>query len=310
MAKSEGDAIIAIEMFWRCKRCQTRCPGMKGSERKSLRCTKCGAEKTDEPWLMPDSPETAPALKGELDKWARAGANWTCAYCKAQSRATSKMCEVCGAARGVKPSPKVPVAEALTWICRTCGGRNEGIPDDQRACRTCAHLPSENAAETTESAPPVSDLPTGSAYRATPEPPAPARPATRPPPLTDDDFLPVRGRTLPENLIWGVLGVLALGLGIWFLIWLFTPNNTTARVRDVWWQRTEVLRERHSYAGEGWRRRAPSSVYSWDHCETRQNGTEDCHPHDCMCHQESDGRARSSSQRSHASEEARNGGAK
>jgi len=63
-----------IEMFWRCKHCQTRCPGMKDAERESLRCTKCGAEKTDEPWIMPDSPETAPALTGELDKKTRARA--------------------------------------------------------------------------------------------------------------------------------------------------------------------------------------------------------------------------------------------
>lgn len=278
-----------IEMFWRCKHCQTRCPGMKGAERESLRCTKCGAEKTDEPWIMPDSPETAPALTGELDKKARAGANWTCAYCKAQSRATAKACEVCGAARGVKPSPRVPDAQAEpTWICRTCGGRNAGVPNDSRVCATCDHLPSENAAETPEPAPQTPLA--GPAYRAAPPPPVepapPKRHAVRPPPLTDDDFLPVRRWSPPEVLIWGVLGVLGLGLVVWFMVWLFTPNDTTARVRDVWWQRTEVLRERHSYAGEGWRRSAPSGVYSWDHCETRQNGTENCHPHDCMCRQE------------------------
>lgn len=276
-----------IEMFWRCKHCQTRCPGMKGAERESLRCTKCGAEKTDEEWIMPDAPETAPALSGEFDKKARAGANWTCPYCKAQSRATARACEVCGALLAVKPSPTVPDAKVEpTWICRTCGGFNRGVPDDSRVCSTCAHLPSENGAEPPEPEP--EPLRAGPAYRT---PPASSKPQAvhppPPPPLTEEDFLPVHKRELPEALIWGVLGVIALGLIVWFMIWLFTPNDTTARVRDVSWQRTEVLRERHSYHGEGWRRRAPSGVYSWDHCETRQNGTEDCHPHDCLCRQES-----------------------
>lgn len=108
-----GGKTWTIEMFWRCKHCQTVCPGMSGNERESLRCTSCGAEKTDEPWLMPDDVEHAPALSGEQDRKARAGANWTCVYCKAQSRTSSKACEVCGAARdkpaeAPRPARKAP----------------------------------------------------------------------------------------------------------------------------------------------------------------------------------------------------------
>lgn len=86
-----------IEMLWDCSHCGTRNPGMTGSERESLRCVRCGAEKTNEPWVMPDSPETAPRLTGVLDERARAGANITCPFCKKESRVTHNRCEVCGA---------------------------------------------------------------------------------------------------------------------------------------------------------------------------------------------------------------------
>lgn len=88
-----------IEMMWDCSHCGTRNPGMSGKERESLKCSNCGTEKTEEPWVMPDSPETAPRLTGELDRLACAAANWTCPFCKGESRSTHNACEVCGATR-------------------------------------------------------------------------------------------------------------------------------------------------------------------------------------------------------------------
>lgn len=90
-----------IEMHWRCSHCRTLNPGMAGTERESLKCSHCGAEKSDEPWVMPDAPETAPRLSGDLDAKARAGANWSCSHCEAESRADHAECEVCGAPRAV-----------------------------------------------------------------------------------------------------------------------------------------------------------------------------------------------------------------
>ena len=49
-----------IEMMWDCAHCGTRSPAMKGKERESLKCSNCGGEKTNEPWVMPDAPHTAP----------------------------------------------------------------------------------------------------------------------------------------------------------------------------------------------------------------------------------------------------------
>ena len=228
-----------IQMHWLCKHCGTRCPGMSGEERESLRCTHCGAEKTDEEWLMPDSPETAPALTGELDQKARAGANWTCTYCKAESRAGAKRCEVCGAERSVE------VASASVIVRRT--------PVPEEAVR--------------------SDGP----YR------APPTPAPWPRLVVDEE------RALPVTPWWKAVfpvvgAVLAIVLVTVFFGWLFTPNEAVAVVAKMTWSRERRLEERHAYEGEGWRKNAPSGVFSWDHCETRQSGMENCHPHRCRCH--------------------------
>ena len=111
-----------IEMLWQCKHCRTINPGVTGAERESLKCSLCGGEKTDEEWLMPDSPETAPELSGDADAKARAGENWACLFCGAESRAVRSSCEVCGAKRGsdapdrsdrneaVDPTPREPIA--------------------------------------------------------------------------------------------------------------------------------------------------------------------------------------------------------
>lgn len=90
--------------------------------------------------------------------------------------------------------------------------------------------------------------------------------------------------TLDSELVFKViLGVGGAALFVWLLVWLFTPNTTVVSVGTMTWNREKVLQERHSYAGEGWRSQAPGEVYSWDHCETRQNGTENCNPHECDC---------------------------
>ena len=68
-------------------------------------------------------------------------------------------------------------------------------------------------------------------------------------------------------------------------VWLFQPQRATVRVSRMHWARVVVLEEQHDYTGEGWRDLAPSEVYVWDHCASRQRGLVDCHPHDCRCRQ-------------------------
>lgn len=80
-------------------------------------------------------------------------------------------------------------------------------------------------------------------------------------------------------------GALGVGLLIWLVVWLVTPRETDVHVRDMHWTRSEVLQERHDYAGEGWQDREPGGVFE-ETCSPRQRGTHDCNPHDCRCHPE------------------------
>ena len=247
-------------MMWDCSHCGTRNPGMKGKERESLKCSTCGGEKTDEPWVMPDAPHTAPHLTGELDRKARAGANWACAFCKGESRAGRTLCEVCGAPRdGAK------------------------VSEPASAPVTPKHTPAPMKPKT-------SPVPVATKPVVGTSPKAPTSPKATYPyrePLVVEDDVPVPPSwlsTIDSELVFKViLGVGGAVLLVWLLVWLFTPNTTVVNVDTMTWSREKVLQERHSYAGEGWRSQAPSEVYSWDHCETRQNGTENCHPHDCNC---------------------------
>ncbi len=239
-------------MTWRCKHCQSVNPGMSGKERESLRCMTCGAEKSTEPWIMPDAPERAPALTGRLDAMARRGPNWRCAYCKAESRAGHPLCEACGA-------PRDPALH---------GAAAAGLAERQRQRRAAEHVVTP---EVVREKPEVREAPQATASA------RPAPPAT----LDDDDFLPMtttRTWLVPLAAAFSVVGIIV------FLLWLFADHDTTARVGAMQWRRSATLMERHDKQGEGWRESAPGEVYEWTACETRQSGTEDCHPHDCHCH--------------------------
>ncbi len=101
-----------IEMVWRCKHCKTVCPGVSGKEDESLKCTHCGAQKSDEPWLMPDDIAAAPAITDAIQlAFARAGANWRCEYCGCEERNLHGQCSVCAAR---KPSPPATAVGEVT----------------------------------------------------------------------------------------------------------------------------------------------------------------------------------------------------
>ena len=264
-----------IEMFWDCRYCGTRCPGMQGKERGSLRCTHCGAEKADEPWLMPDAPETAPHLTEEYDRKAKLGPNWACQYCNdhTENRADKTVCDGCGA-----PRYKVDYSQDDKPVDAPVAS-----PHVQDAPRDIPLSPGEviltPPVDCTLQTPNLSHTPIEDTHDHRPSP-------------SERSFSygmsfggEVEKTGINTELVFKIIlgvGVAALTIGL--LVWLFTPNTTTAHVTTMTWSRTQVLEERHSYAGEGWQRQAPPLVYSWDHCETRQDGTERCHPHDCNCH--------------------------
>lgn len=102
-----------IEMVWRCKHCKTVCPGVSGNEDESLKCVHCGAQKSDEPWLMPDDIGAAPAITDARQlAFARAGANWRCEYCGCEERNLHGECSVCAAQKPQQPVVTAAKAES------------------------------------------------------------------------------------------------------------------------------------------------------------------------------------------------------
>ena len=107
------DETFTIEMFWKCRFCGTKCPGLQGKEDESFKCTQCGAQKADEPWLMPDDIESAPVITdAKLLTYANAGPNWRCHSCGNDERTQHDVCSVCGEDRNGKQANSAPTAVA------------------------------------------------------------------------------------------------------------------------------------------------------------------------------------------------------
>jgi len=262
-----------IEMKWRCSHCHMLNAGMSGRERDSLQCTHCGSDKkASDEWVMPDNATSAPHLTGELDRKARLGPNWHCSYCGASSRADKRECEICGARRvgtnPTDPTPRKPNERA----------RTPSVTPPKVTAPASPLLGIDWSETKIEHAPlpePLDHEMVGHTFRT-----APVREPV-PPPSTVKKWWETQDS---EAWFKGILIVGSIILAICLLYWLLVPNETTARVTVMAWSRSRDLQKRHSYAGEGWRSQAPGSVYSWNHCETRQNGTHDCNPHSCNCH--------------------------
>lgn len=248
-----------IEMFWKCKCCNTICPGITGNERESLKCTHCGNEKTDEEWIMPNDLENATVLTGKHEKMAKDGPNWSCKYCKSESRNSRNECSVCGAEENEFDfdDSDMPHEEE----------HKEIIPPSMNSVINTAPTPSSVGEKVKDQIKFENNIP----------------------PFYEDDIEDMfKKKPIDSEKI---LKVFLIGMSmcgfIYLLVYLFTPIRTTATVSDMHWTRTENLEERHLRHGDGWRSSAPSSAFDFENCHQRQNGTEDCHPYECRVRNES-----------------------
>ncbi len=249
-----------IEMLWQCKCCGTICPGITGNERESLKCTQCGNEKTDEEWIMPNDLDNAKILTGKQDEVARKGPNWSCKYCKSESRNDKDECSVCGAKENeldFDDDFSVSYSEK----------RNEIIPPSMKIVENKTQSPFG-----------VGDTEWGE-----------NKFKQNIPPFYEDDFEDMFKRKPIDSE--KVLKIFLIGLSIcgfvYLLIYFFTPIKAIATVSDIQWTRSENLEERHTRNGDGWRNSAPSSAFDFENCHQRQNGTENCHPYECRVRNES-----------------------
>ncbi|MBU1028861.1 hypothetical protein KKE28_01515 [Patescibacteria group bacterium] len=79
-------------------------------------------------------------------------------------------------------------------------------------------------------------------------------------------------------------GLVTMGGLIWLCVWLFVPYEVDVTVTTVHWQIDRALRQKTLRHDSGWRSDMPAATFN-ESCETRQNGTENCNPHDCNCHE-------------------------
>lgn len=243
---------VDFQEDWICGSCKRVCPGMDGPERRSLKCTNCGHEKTDkDPWVTPDDALTAPALTGEKAQWARLGENLVCSYCSAENRADEVICIECGASlkdpkEETKPSPVVVTPRVTP------------APPP-----SVARKPVQTKA---------------SVERASPVTSAPSAPRTSftPSPTTSVSI------GVPQIL--GGLGILAgIAALIALIVWGLSPNKAVARVDSITWTRTATLFEQHPYPGQGWQDQAPAGAFAFHNCRSLQRGTHACNPHQVRC---------------------------
>lgn len=244
-----------IQMFWTCRFCGEKNPGLAGKEDESLKCSKCGGQKADESWEMPSDTRAAPSVTdAEQLRYASAGVNWTCAFCHNEERALHDNCSVCGAGR---------VAHNVKRVA----SESEPLPSEPP-------LPVE-----TESPSAASPLATRSVY-------APLVPAEYRYTADDegmDDVRPLMSRLMGVRAMYVIGGTVGIALFIWLCVWLFATHETSASVTDVSWHRVESVKRRDTMSRTGWREDFPAGSFNMN-CERRQHGTENCHPHQCNCH--------------------------
>lgn len=212
-----------VEDTWSCSSCATLNRG------RDMKCSSCGNPKDgSEKYKTGTSKVTDPKLLTE----AKAGPNWSCAYCSWDNRDLLRACAHCGASR------------------------NSTSRD---------HLVSVNT-----------DLPSSAPSGASSIPLTWQHGSSEP-------EMDVVQRFKPSRRVWLWLGLGAVALAFVSLcVWFFLPHEHDARVVSLHWEYVRTLQQRYVRHDTGWGHPPESFNVS---CETRQHGTERCHPHNCRPHQ-------------------------
>lgn len=222
---------------------------------------------------------------------------WVCTSCAGRNLGRDMECRSCGNPKDksekyqqgnmnapVTDDPRlVEAAAGPNWSCSWCRFDNRAL---RPVCEQCGSS-RERLAETPDdpakrwplpAKPPVEPV---STYRQAPAMvELPKKKKIVPPDFTPEAMKPRR------KSIVGMIGGAAAFLGLiclgGLLLWVFTPHEHNASVSSIHWEYTRVLETRVTLHTSGWDH--PVDAFNVS-CESRQHGTESCHPHDCNPHQ-------------------------
>ena len=136
-----------VENTWVCSSCRAKNRG------RDMACSSCGSPKERDEAYDTSGNLRAPAVTDTtMLAEARAGANWTCSYCRQDNRALLQRCERCGAEREVK-SASASQHAAVSSSVAGGSGRLDELGDDmtmplslrERIRRFFAESPRRNA---------------------------------------------------------------------------------------------------------------------------------------------------------------------
>lgn len=254
-----------VENTWNCDTCDNKNYG------RNMKCSKCGSPKEKREAYDTSGNLSAPAVTdSKLLEMANAGKNWSCEYCKNDVRNLHGECVTCGGPKTREANNKP--AKSFEKILKKSSETKvvDSVTGKTKATYTSYEMPTfkETYKKVTS---------------------------------TFDEQRKIQDRNI-LGLKLLVVGVV-LFLFIWFLVWAFTPTTRHTEVTSTDWRRIAHLEQRSTHHGEGWSYNEPASHFN-DSCQTRQDGTEDCHPHDCHphsvsydcnCHSVSDGESCSTS---------------
>jgi len=233
-----------------------------------------------------------PAKSRKLSKVWYIENKWSCDSCGSSEQLGRHLeCTNCGAPKKKDvidrigdPDTETPIIDlarvreakaGANWICEYCGKQERTL---HGKCRYCAGE-KEIEAETVNS----SQRRTGG-LRYTPKETLEEQPesvAARIPSVK-----PRRWWHRRKNQAAAVLIAAVTVMVTWLGYWLFVPMEVDAKVTQVSWEYTKHLKQRETHHGSDWEDSRPSSHFN-DQCETRQRGTENCHPYNCNPRQQS-----------------------
>ncbi len=220
---------------------------------------------------------------------------WNCSSCSTKNLGRDTVCVSCGnpkehaekseayqmptnlrAAEVKDPELLQKFNAGANWPCENCGSDQRRADGSCLQCSAPAKEPlnPEQTYPEDHPAPPVPTM-------------APRRPAFVPPsPPPDEPYgggYDGGGNNGGGGRWFPIVGIgLAIVAVFAFIVFLFWPRDVIAKVESIHWERSAELFQRQVNSGEGWWKQAPSGSYSQS-CTKKQNGTENCNPHDCNC---------------------------